>query len=204
MIPKRIIYCWFGKGEKPKEVLECIQSWKNNMPDWEYLEINEDNFKVFYNDYSKKAYLNKKWAFVSDIARLWALYKYGGIYMDTDVIVYKPLDKFLKHDFFSGFEQPNYPITATMGSIKGSPLIKEMLDQYTNKKFELYDNWEQYETNVIIMSKVLEKYFDRSKAEYQEKDNMAIYPQEVFTNRLKTTNEESYTEHLMLGSWLKE
>lgn len=204
MIPKRIIYCWFGKGEKPKEVLECIQSWKNNMPDWEYLEINEDNFKVFYNDYSKKAYLNKKWAFVSDIARLWALYKYGGIYMDTDVRVYKPLDKFLKHDFFSGFEQPNYPITATMGAIQESPLIKEMLDQYTNKRFELYDDWEKYETNVMIMSKVLEKYFDRSKAEYQEKDNMAIYPQEVFTNRLKTTNEESYTEHLMLGSWIKE
>ena len=124
--------------------------------------------------------------------------------MDTDVMVYKPLDKFLKHDFFSGFEQPNYPVTATMGAIQESPLIKEMLDQYTNKRFELYDNWEQYETNVIIMSKVLEKYFDRSKAEYQEKDNMAIYPQEVFTNRLKTTNEESYTEHLMLGSWLKE
>ena len=204
MIPRRIIYCWFGKGEKPQEVLDCIKSWKNKMPDWEYLEINEDNFDVFYNGYTKKAYLNKKWAFVSDVARLWALYKYGGIYMDTDVIVYKPLDKFLSHHFFSGFEQPNYPITATMGAVQGSPLIKEMLDQYIDRRLVLYEKWEDYETNTKIMSNVLEKYFDRTKTEYQENNNMAIYPQEVFTNRLKTTKEESYTEHLMLGSWTKE
>lgn len=128
-------------------------------------------------------------------------YEYGGVYLDTDVFVYKSLDRFLKHDFFTGFEQPHYPVTATMGAIKGSPIIKEMLDEYKDKKFKVQDNWEDYETNTMIMSDVLGRYFDRDKVEYQEKDNMAIYPQEVFCNRLLTNKEESYTEHLMFGNW---
>ena len=99
MIPKRIIFCWFGGKEKPENVQNCINTWKQNMPDWEYLEINESNFDINYNEYVKSAYESKKWAFVSDVARLWALYNYGGVYMDTDVMVYKPLDKFLNYDF---------------------------------------------------------------------------------------------------------
>lgn len=203
MIPKRVIYCWFGGKEKPKEVLECIDTWKEHLKGWEFLEINEDNFKVFYNDYSKKAYLNKKWAYVSDIARLWALYNYGGVYMDTDVKVIQPLDKFLKYDFFSGFEQVHYPITATMGAIKGSPLIKEMLDYYKDKKFELYDNWQDYETNTMIMSNILGQYFDRDKVELQIIDNMAIYPIETFCTS-DIDNKDTYTRHLMFGTWTKE
>ena len=202
-IPKNVIYVWLGGKEKPQKVLDCINTWKAQMIDWNFIEINESNFDVNYNEYTKEAYKHKMWAFVSDVARLVALYEYGGVYMDTDVICYKPLDKFLKHKFFTGVEQKHYPITATMGAEKGSPLIKEMLDLYETKKFIKHENWWEYETNVMIMSEVLEKYIDRDKMEYQEKDGIAIYPQEVFTNRLGTTNEESYTEHLMMGVWTK-
>ena len=87
MIPKRIIYCWFGGKEKSNEIQKCINSWKEKMPDWEYLEINESNFNINYNDYVRRAYINKKWAYVSDVARLWSLYTYGGVYMDTDVLL---------------------------------------------------------------------------------------------------------------------
>lgn len=204
MIPKRIIYCWFGRKEKPQKVKECMETWKKNLPDWEYLEINEDNFDINYNEFAKEAYKNKAYAFVSDVARLWALYNYGGIYMDTDVIVYKPLDKFLKHSLFTGFEQPNYPTTATFGAEKGHPLVKEMLDIYDIKSFKICDDWTEYETNTMLMSDILGRHFNREQTIYQEKDNMAIYPQEVFTNRLLTKNEESYTEHLMLGNWIGE
>ena len=200
MIPKRIIYCWFGKKEKPENVQNCIKTWKEKMPDWEYLEINETNFDINYNEYAKKAYECKKWAYVSDVARLWALYTYGGIYMDTDVMVYKTLDEFLKYDFFTGFEQPHYPVTATMGCVKDNWLVKEMLDVYDTKEFVLHDNWHEYETNTVIMSDILGKYFDRDRMEYQEKDNMAIYPRETFCSG-QTIDENTYTRHLMFGSW---
>ena len=200
MIPKRIIYCWFGWGEKPKKVVDCIMSWKEQMPDWEYLEINETNFDINMNEYVKEAYKEKKWAYVSDVARLWALYNYGGVYMDTDVRVYKPLDRFLEYDFFTGFEQPNYPVTATMGAIKENKLIKEMLDQYNDRVFETHNNWKEYETNTMILSNVIGKYFDRGRMVYQEVDNMAIFPKETFCNGV--IDENTYTRHLMFGSWL--
>lgn len=203
MIPKRIIYCWFGGKEKPENVQNCINTWKQNMPDWEYLEINESNFNIHFNKYVEDAYNNKKWAYVSDVARLWALYEYGGIYMDTDVFVYQPLDIFLKHSFFTGFEQVHYPVTATMGAEKYNWLIKEMLDIYQNKIFTTHKNWGDYETNTMIMSDIIGKYFDRDKMEYQEKDNMAIYPREVFCWN-EDLNENIYTQHLMFGSWAYE
>ena len=200
-IPKRIIYCWFGGKEKPKNVQNCIKTWKEYMPDWEYLEINESNFNINYNEYTQKAYESKKWAYVSDVARIWGLYNFGGIYMDTDVLVYKPLDEFLKHDFFTGFEQVHYPVTATMGACKGNKVIKEILDVYETKKFETHANWWEYETNTMIISDVLGKYFNRDKMEYQEKDNMAIYPRETFCSWTGEKPDNVYTKHLMMGSW---
>ena len=201
MIPKRIIYCWFGGKDKPENVQNCIKTWKEHMPDWEYLEINESNFNINYNEYTQKAYESKKWAYVSDVARIWGLYNFGGIYMDTDVLVYKPLDEFLKHDFFTGFEQVHYPVTATMGACKGNKVIKEILDVYETKKFETHANWWEYETNTMIISDVLGKYFNRDKIEYQEKDNMAIYPRETFCSWTGEKPDNVYTQHLMLGSW---
>ena len=198
---RRIIYCWFGNKEKPENVKNCINTWKELMPDWEYLEINENNFDINYNQYVKSAYENRHYAYVSDVARLWALYNYGGIYMDTDVLVYKPLDDFLKHDFFTGFEQLHYPVTATMGANKNNKLIKEMLDIYDYKKFETHEYWGDYETNTMIMSNIIGKYFDRDKMEYQEVDNMAIYPRETFCYS-EEVNDNVYTRHLMFGSWI--
>lgn len=201
MIPKKIIFCWFGGKPKPQKVLDCIETWRKHMPNWEYIEINETNFDINYNEYVRKAYENKAFAYVSDVARLKTLYDLGGIYMDTDVIVYQPLDKFLNHKFFTGFEQVNYPVTATMGAEKGNSLIKEMLDIYDSKKFEMHKNWWEYETNTMIMSDIIGKYFDRNKMEYQEKDGMAVYPRETFCYH-EELNENVYTKHCMFGSWV--
>ncbi len=197
---KRIIYCWFGGKEKNESIKKCINSWKEQMPDWEYLEINETNFDINYNNYVKKAYENKAWAYVSDVARLWALYNYGGIYMDTDVVCYKSLDKFLNHKFFTGFENTHYPVTATMGAEKGNDLIKEMLDVYDNKMFEVHENWGDYETNTMIMSDIIGKYIDRDREEYQESGEIVVYPRKIFCYS-EEQDEETYTKHLMFGSW---
>lgn len=203
MIPKRIIYCWFGGKPKPEGVINCMNTWKEHMPDWEYLEINETNFDIHMNKYVESAYENKAWAFVSDVARLWALHEYGGVYMDTDVIVYQPLDKFLEHEFFTGFEQSHYPVTATMGAALGNSLINEMLNTYNNKKFEMHENWHEYETNTMIMSDIIGKYIDRDRLEYQCNNGIAVYPRETFCYSEKP-NEDVYTRHCMFGSWIGE
>ena len=89
MIPKKIHYCWFGREEKPLIVKKCIESWKNILVDYEIKEWNEDNFDININEFVRQAYESGKYAFVSDYVRVYALYNYGGIYMDTDVEVYK-------------------------------------------------------------------------------------------------------------------
>ena len=191
MIPKIIHYCWFGKGEKNDLIKRCMESWKQYLPEYEIKEWNEDNFPINYNTFTKQAYEAKKWAFVSDVARLYALYHDGGIYVDTDVEVMKSLDEFLGNKAFTGFEMIGYPVCATMGAEAGNPLIKELLDYYNDKEFE-------EKTNTRIISDILEKKgIDRYKNEIQKIDNITIYPQEYFND---TTG---YTKHWMSGSWLK-
>lgn len=92
MIPKVIHYCWFGCKPLPEDVKRYIKTWKKYCPDYEIKEWNESNFDVKQNQYCREAYEAKKWAFVSDYVRLKVLYDYGGVYMDTDVEVCKPLD----------------------------------------------------------------------------------------------------------------
>ena len=100
MIPKIIHYCWFGRGQMPELALKCLESWKKYCPDYEIKEWNEDNFDLETYPYAREAYENRKFAFVTDVVRLYALYHEGGIYMDTDVEVLKPLDRFLNDPAF--------------------------------------------------------------------------------------------------------
>ena len=201
MIPKKIHYIWFGKGEKNDRIKQCIESWKKYMPDYEIIEWNEDNFDIDCNEFCKQAYENKKYAFASDVARLKVLYEYGGIYMDTDVEVYKPLDEFLNEEGFTGFEDVHYPVTATMGCVKGNPIIKMMLDYYDCVDFKMYENWQDYityqETNTCIMSNILSILgINRDNNTTQRIKHFTIYPQSYFF-----TKDEGYTYHSFNGSW---
>ena len=200
-MPKKIHYIWFGKGEKNERVKHCIESWKKYLPDYEIIEWNENNFDINYNDFTKNAYANKKWAFVSDVARLWVLYNEGGIYMDTDVEVYQSLDQFLNEEGFTGFEDVHYPVTATLGAVKGNPVIKMMLDYYDCIDFTLYDDWHDYikfqETNTCIMSNILSLLgIDRDNNAIQRIKHFTIYPQSYFF-----TKDEGWTWHSFNGSW---
>ena len=129
MIPKKIHYCWFGHGPMPTLVTKCIESWKKYLPDYEIKEWNEDKFDLDSYPYVREAYDNHKLAFVADVVRLYALYHEGGIYMDTDVEVLKPLDDLLKFDAVSGFEAPTQLQTAFMACRQQYPLFKEFLDE---------------------------------------------------------------------------
>ncbi len=92
MIPKKIHYCWFGGADKPKSVKKCISSWKKFCPDYEIIEWNESNYDVNSTGYTKMCAEEKKYAFLSDFARLEIIEKNGGIYFDTDVELIKNID----------------------------------------------------------------------------------------------------------------
>ncbi|OUO14920.1 glycosyl transferase [Flavonifractor sp. An4] len=132
MIPKKIHYCWFGRGEKPKLAQKCIASWKKYCPDYEIVEWNEDNFDVSAYPYAQYCYQQKKWAFLSDFVRLVVVEKHGGIYFDTDVELLKRPDFLLEHEAFYGFENHSHVNTGQgFGSQAHQCTIKAMLEQYT-------------------------------------------------------------------------
>lgn len=201
MIPKKIHYIWFGKGEKNDRVKHCIESWEKYLPDYEIIEWNEDNFDINYNDFTKKAYEEKKWAYVADVARLYILYNEGGIYMDTDVEVYKPLDEFLSNEGFIGFEDTHYLSTGTIGCEKNNPIMKYLLDFYNCIDFIPYSFWKDYinnqETSPCIVSNLFSLLgLDRDRDEEQHIKHFTIYPRMYFH-----TKDEGYTYHSWNGSW---
>lgn len=207
-IPRIIHYCWFGRGEKPEIVKTCIDSWKKNLSGYEIIEWNEDSFNVSCNSYVREAYESRKFAFVSDYVRVYALYKFGGIYLDTDVEVFKPFDDMLHHDSFWGFEQENYIATSTIGAAKENILIKMFLDSYEGKSFIKDDGNYDELTNVAIITKILENKGLRLNGEYQEIDTVgAFYPQTYFSpydyiNCRKFITENTYAMHHFYKSWL--
>ena len=148
-IPKVIHYCWFGDKEKPEIVNKCIESWKKNLPDYEFKEWGNNDLKFVKNQYVEEAIKYKKWAFVSDYFRLYALYNYGGIYLDTDEEVFKSFEYFLDLDFFIGFEE-NYKnvniLASVIGAKKHNSFIKEFLNLYEDIHFVNEDNDIDYTT----------------------------------------------------------
>ncbi len=207
-IPRIIHYCWFGRGEKPDIVKTCIQSWRNSLKDYEIKEWNEDSFDINSNDFVRQAYKNKKYAFVSDYVRVYALYNYGGIYLDTDVEILQSFDKYLNNESFWGFEVGNFIATSTIGSAKGNKLIKKFLDSYNEKSFINEDGSFNVTTNVKIVSKIFEESGVELNGEYQLiKDIGAVYPVEYFSpydyryyEDLRSTN--TVCIHHYYKSWL--
>lgn len=135
MIPKKIHYCWFGRGEKPRLAQKCIASWKKYCSDYEIIEWNEDNFDLDYNEYTRYCYDHKKWAFLSDLVRLIVVYDQGGIYFDTDVELIKNPNNLLDCGAFYGFENNDFVNTGLgFGAQAKDESIKAMIEQYCELK----------------------------------------------------------------------
>lgn len=139
-IPKVIHYCWFGKGKMPALAEKCIKSWKKYCPDYKIVCWNEENFDIEENRYAKEAYEAGKWAFVSDYVRLKVLYCEGGIYLDTDVELIRPIDDLIKETGYMGFDD-NGIISTGLGFAceKGNELIGALLSDYDDIPFILPD-----------------------------------------------------------------
>lgn len=136
MIPKVIHYCWFGRNPKSEIIQKCIDSWHEYCPDYEIVEWNEDNFDVNAIPYTRDAYAAKKWAFVSDYARLKVVYDYGGIYLDTDVLLHNNLDELLQYDCWLASDDVRYMATGMgFGAVCSNHLIKEIMLAYSDYEY---------------------------------------------------------------------
>lgn len=208
VIPKTIHYCWFGRKKKSQLAERCIQSWKEKLQSYKIIEWNEDNFNIRINKYVEEAYCSGKYAFVSDYVRLFVLFNYGGIYMDTDVQVLKPFDKLLELNGFIGFEDEELVSTAVIGTKMNNSLIKEWLDEYNNRHF-IENGKLNTITNVRIFTDILLKHGMEQNNAIQKiwNEKIVIYPVDYFSplkignNKLMTTN-NTLTIHWFEGTWL--
>lgn len=206
MIPKTIHYCWFGRNKFPPLVEKCIESWKKYCPDYELICWNEDNFDINANKFVSEAYKAKQWAFVSDYVRLFAIYSYGGVYMDTDVELLKPIDCFLNEKAFSGFEMSQSPITGIIACTKGHLFIKMLLDDYDDRSFVLADGSYDMTPNTMTVSDICLRNGLLLNDRKQTIEGYTVYPTEYFcpknfiTGKLRITD-NTYAIHHYTGSW---
>lgn len=206
-IPKTIHYCWFGGNPLPESSLEYIDTWKRYCPDYEIIQWDETNFDITSNSYIYEAYLSKKWAFITDYVRLYVLYNYGGIYMDTDVEVVKNLDKLLEQPAFSGFESSNMIPTGIMGSTAKNPWIGYLLSYYNNRHFIVEEEMDLTPNTVTITQMTKEKYRIKLNDTFQSFENhFVMYPHDYFCPKdVKTgiisCTKNTYAIHHFAASW---
>lgn len=211
MIPKIIHYCWFGGNPLPELAVKCIESWKKYCPDYEIKEWNESNFDINCCNYVKEAYQAKKWAFVSDYARFWILYNYGGLYFDTDVEIIKPIDEIVEKGAFMGVENDLNDVAPGLGlaANPGLGLYKEMLDFYKTRHFIKEDGSNDITTVVEYTTSMLKKYGLKQKAEIQCIENIYIYPKEYFcpideATGIMNITDNTYSIHHYAATWRSE
>lgn len=208
-IPKIINYCWFGNKPKSDLINKCIESWRKNCIDYEIKEWNESNFDVTINDYVKEAYDAQKFAFVSDYVRLWVIYNYGGIYLDTDVELIKPINDLLEYDTFFAAETDDYINTGLgFGSKKNSNIIKILLESYEGEHFKLQNGKYNTTTCTVRNTKIIkEKYNIENFSGVIIKDGICFLPKEYFcplnyvTKKMKKTD-NTYGIHWYNESWM--
>lgn len=217
-IPKVINYCWFGGNPLPEKVKKCIESWRKYLPDYEIKEWNENNFDVNTCAYVQEAYQAKKWAFVSDYARYWVLYNYGGLYFDTDIEIIKPLDEIIQSGPFMACE-PNKPTKPSRGSLppkvnsglglgatRHMAIYKEILSYYEKEHFLKADGSFNLETVVDRVTRILKKYGYVGNGTIEHVAELNIYPVDYFCPKNYFTDEMNITEntvaiHHFAGSW---
>lgn len=207
-IPKIIHWCWVGPDPVPPFLKDCIKTWKKHMPDYEIKLWDRNSFDFNSVPYVKEAFDARKWAFVADYIRLYALYHYGGIYLDSDVKVFKSFDPFLKDSFFTGHDidiegNVTGPEAAIMGAEQGHAIIKECLDLYNN--IPVIEG-EKTELKLIpgLISPILEKIGYKKEDTCQELGTgNRIYSSKYFVNGNTVKNQKpNFAFHVNAKSWV--
>ncbi len=212
MIPKTIHYCWFGRNPKPKLALKCMKSWKKYCPDYEIIEWNEDNFDISACPlYVRQAYAEKKWAFVTDYVRLKVVYDHGGIYLDTDVELRKPLTPLLDCYAYFGFEDGVHVATGLgFGAEAGAPILRELMEDYQEIPFIKEDGSYDSTTCPSRNTKIFLRHGLRQDDSMQVLDgNVRILPSIYLCPLSYATNKRQYSSqtisiHWFSASWQPE
>lgn len=212
MIPRVIHYCWFGRKPLPPLAQRCIESWQNYLPDYEVKEWNEDNFDVNILPYTADAYAAGKYAFVSDYARFWILYKYGGVYFDTDVEVILSMDDVLARGAFMGLELVSQKRLAVnpglgMAAEPGLQLYQEILSRYRTMQFAREDGSLNPYTMIPMVTELLVAAGLKGDGTIEHISGIDVYPPDWFnpfdylTGRLRKT-ENTRSIHWFAKSWM--
>jgi len=216
MIPKIIHYCWLSGDEFPPLIQKCIDSWKEKLPDYEFMLWDTNRFNLEDNIWVKQAFERKKYAFAADYIRLYAVYNYGGIYLDTDVEVIKSFNDLLERPYFVGTEGLGFIEAAVFGAEKNSPWVKQCLDYYTGKSFINDDGTYNTLTLPRIMNSQISKirtikeikpFNIEVNLQREDTNSLYMFPEDFFTAKNhgtgvieKTAN--TYSIHHFAMSWV--
>lgn len=218
MIPKIIHYCWLSNDPFPEVIQNCINSWKKILPDYEFVKWDTKRFDINSVPYVKEAFKQKKYAFCADYIRVYALYTMGGIYLDSDVMLYKSFDPFLSYKSFSSLEYHYYFTyahvknkkerlvgieAAVLGSEKGEQWTKDVMDYLETQSFS--NKKKNLEKNIMprVIARILkEKYGFKYFPVFQQLENgFMIFPPEVFSSNSSCITPIKYSSHLGANSW---
>lgn len=220
MIPKLIHYCWLSNEPYPEGIKACMESWKRYLPDYEFKLWDFSCFNIESSLWVKTAFYAGKYAFAADFIRVYALYNYGGIYLDCDVEVLKSYNDLLHLPYFIGKEKSESIVEAsTIGFEKGHPLLKYMLDYYKDRPFYIKGregNEHNWDFDILAMPAIFLKqitlHFNlkviESINEFDFNENViCILPEDYFSPKSWETRElhvtsRTYSIHHFSGSWL--
>jgi len=204
---KIIHYCWFGNNKKNKLIKKCIRSWNKHAKEYQIIEWNEKKFSIDKApQYVQDAYKYKKYAFVTDYVRLYALYNYGGIYVDTDVEFIKQIDFLLQYKGVSGFQTQNSISTGMIAAEKGLSIIKELLDEYDDRPFIINGNM-NLTTNVKYITSLFLKKGLKLNNQFQTIEDFTFFPMDYFCAKNYLNGKYEITKNTIMihhfnGSWL--
>lgn len=223
MIPKIIHYTWFSSDPFPESVRQCIASWHQHMPDWEYMLWDSERIKDIDSIWLKECLQERKWAFAADFVRLYALNRYGGIYLDADCFVYRSLETLLSHQAFIGREWYvhingdntwHYLSSHCFGAVPGHSFIERCLLYYSDRHFllsldaTLPDNLRLDQTLLpLIQCQLAQQMYSYDPKPSRQgiqhlsshDSSLEVYPYPYFDPY--TAKDLSYVRHISLGSW---
>lgn len=209
MIPKIIHLCWLSGDEYPPLIKQCVNSMYKKLPDYEIKIWTKNNFDIDSVTWVKQAFETKKYAFAADYIRFWALYNYGGIYLDSDVEVLKSFDEFLDLESFIGFEYMNIPEAAVVGCEKGCKWVKDCLDWYEGKSFVAENGEQKKDVVPLLVKNILERNYQvkiEDNGNVQTLKGLKLYPYSYFSpknyfNGKIKVSKETVCIHRFASAW---